>query len=191
MCRTPEGFPGMICSLRETSGPGTAARALPLFSKLHEPLPYHPPCQPWPAAAHQTRVAEQRKMEFFDESCDPEVVGGNGSATGLEMKAQVGILAGCDGVDGCHFGTRQIAGEPVFRANFLRALPSQRALRIPRIAPVACLLRQRTAAGNSWIAKRLAVVHSGPVNRLVAAATKHAPPMHELKKLERLLKCET
>jgi REP element-mobilizing transposase RayT len=56
---------------------------------------------------------------------------------------------------------------------------------------VACLLRQRTAAGNPWIAERLAMGHSGSVSRLVVAATKHPPTMRELEKLERLLKCDT
>lgn len=54
---------------------------------------------------------------------------------------------------------------------------------------VACLLRQRTTAGNPWIANRLAMGHSGSVSRLVAAATKHPPTMRELEKLGNLLKC--
>jgi REP element-mobilizing transposase RayT len=49
---------------------------------------------------------------------------------------------------------------------------------------VACLVRQRTAAGNPWIAKRLAMGHSGSVSRLVTAATKHPPTVRKLKKLD-------
>ena len=56
---------------------------------------------------------------------------------------------------------------------------------------VACLLRQRTAAGNPWIAKRLAMGHSGSVSRLVVAAAKHPPTVRELEKLGKLLKCDT
>jgi REP element-mobilizing transposase RayT len=56
---------------------------------------------------------------------------------------------------------------------------------------VACLLRQRTAAGNPWIAERLAMGHSGSVSRLVVAATKHPPTMREVEKLTKLLKCDT
>ncbi|MEO8615803.1 MAG: hypothetical protein ABI600_11735 [Luteolibacter sp.] len=56
---------------------------------------------------------------------------------------------------------------------------------------VACLLRQHTAAGNPWIAKRLAMGHSGSVSRLVATAAKHTPTMEELEKLAKLLKCNT
>jgi hypothetical protein len=60
-----------------------------------------------------------------------------------------------------------------------------------RKVPVACLLTQRTTAGNPWIAKRLAMGHSGSVSRLVVAAAKHPPIMRELEKLAKLLKCET
>ncbi len=56
---------------------------------------------------------------------------------------------------------------------------------------VACLLRQRTAAGNPWIAKRLAMGHSGSVSRLVVAAAKHPPTVRKLEKLGKLLKCGT
>lgn len=56
---------------------------------------------------------------------------------------------------------------------------------------VACLLRQRTAAGNPWIANRLAMGHPGSVSRLVVTAAKHPPTMRELKKLAILLKCDT
>jgi hypothetical protein len=56
---------------------------------------------------------------------------------------------------------------------------------------VACLFRQRTTAGNPWITKRLAMGHSGSVNPLVVAATKHPPTMRELEKLAQLLKCDT
>ncbi|MEO7097753.1 MAG: transposase [Luteolibacter sp.] len=56
---------------------------------------------------------------------------------------------------------------------------------------VACLLRQCTAAGNPWIAERLAMGHSGSVSRLVATAAKHPPTMVELEKLAKLLKCKT
>ncbi len=57
--------------------------------------------------------------------------------------------------------------------------------------PQLCLIRQRTAAGNLWIAKRLAMGHSGSVSRLVTAAAKHPPTVRELKKLDKMLKCET
>ena len=56
---------------------------------------------------------------------------------------------------------------------------------------VACLLRQRTAAGNPWIAKRLAMGHSGSVSRLVTAAAKHPKTIRELETLGKLLKCDT
>jgi hypothetical protein len=56
---------------------------------------------------------------------------------------------------------------------------------------MACLLRQRTAAGNLWIAKRLAMGHPGSVSRLVTAATMHAPSTRAVKKLDHLLKCDT
>jgi hypothetical protein len=56
---------------------------------------------------------------------------------------------------------------------------------------VACLIRQRTAAGNPWMAKRLAMGHPGSVSRLVVAAVKHSPTMRELEKLSKLLKCVT
>ena len=56
---------------------------------------------------------------------------------------------------------------------------------------VACLLRQRTTAGNPWIAKRLAMGHSGSVSRLVVAAAKHPRTMRELANLSKLLKCGT
>ena len=56
---------------------------------------------------------------------------------------------------------------------------------------VACLLRQRTSAGNPWIAKRLAMGHSGSVSRLVMTANKHPQTMRELDKLAKLLKCNT
>jgi len=56
---------------------------------------------------------------------------------------------------------------------------------------VACLLRQRTTAGNPWIAQQLVMGHSGSVSRLVAAAAKHPPTMRELAKLAILLKCDT
>jgi REP element-mobilizing transposase RayT len=56
---------------------------------------------------------------------------------------------------------------------------------------VACLLRQRTTAGNPWIAERLAMGHSGSVSRLVVTATKHPPTMREVEKLTKLLKCDT
>ena len=56
---------------------------------------------------------------------------------------------------------------------------------------VACLIRQHTAAGNPWIAERLAMGHPGSVSRLVVAAAKHPPTMRELEKLKRLLKCDT
>ena len=47
---------------------------------------------------------------------------------------------------------------------------------------VACLIRQHTAAGNPWIAERLAMGHPGSVSRLVVAAAKHPPTMRELEK---------
>lgn len=56
---------------------------------------------------------------------------------------------------------------------------------------VACLLRKFTTAGNPWIARRLAMGHPGSVSRLVAAAAIHPPTERELKKLEKLLKCNT
>jgi putative transposase len=56
---------------------------------------------------------------------------------------------------------------------------------------VACLLRQRTTAGNPWIAQRLAMGHSGSVSRLVVAAAKHPRTMRELANLSKLLKCNT
>jgi hypothetical protein len=55
---------------------------------------------------------------------------------------------------------------------------------------VARLLRQRTAASNPWIAKRLAMGHSGSVGRLVVAAAKHPSTMRALNKLAKLLKFE-
>ena len=56
---------------------------------------------------------------------------------------------------------------------------------------VASLLRQRTTAGNPWIAQRLAMGHSGSVSRLVSAAAKHPPTLRKLAKLAKLLKCDT
>ena len=56
---------------------------------------------------------------------------------------------------------------------------------------VASLLRQHTTAGNPWIAKRLAMGHSGSVSRLVVAAAKHPSKMRELERLAKLLKCDT
>ena len=56
---------------------------------------------------------------------------------------------------------------------------------------VACLLRQRTTAGNLRIAQRLAMGHSGPVSRLVKAAANPPLTMRELAKLFKLLKCDT
>jgi len=56
---------------------------------------------------------------------------------------------------------------------------------------VACLLRQRTTAGNPWIAQRLSMGHSGSVSRLVTAAAKDPQAMRELAKLVKLLKCDS
>jgi hypothetical protein len=56
---------------------------------------------------------------------------------------------------------------------------------------MACLLRQRAPAGNSWIAKRLTIGHSRSVSRLMTAADKHASSMSEAKDPDHLLKCET
>lgn len=56
---------------------------------------------------------------------------------------------------------------------------------------VACLVRQHTAAGNPWIAKRLAMGHPGSVSRLVVTAAKNPPTARELERLAKLLKCET
>jgi REP element-mobilizing transposase RayT len=56
---------------------------------------------------------------------------------------------------------------------------------------VACLLRQRTSVGNPWIAKRLAMGHSGSVSRLVMTANKHPQTKRKLDKLAKLLKCNT
>jgi hypothetical protein len=56
---------------------------------------------------------------------------------------------------------------------------------------VACLPRRRPAAGNPWIADRLAMGHPGSVNRLVVTAANDPPVMRELKKPADLLKCDT
>jgi len=53
---------------------------------------------------------------------------------------------------------------------------------------LACLLRERTAAGNPWIAKRLAMGHSGSVSCLVTTDAKHSQTMGEVEKLGKLLK---
>ncbi len=39
---------------------------------------------------------------------------------------------------------------------------------------LAALLRDRTSVGNSWIAKRLSMGHSGSVSRLIGACRKSA-----------------
>ena len=56
---------------------------------------------------------------------------------------------------------------------------------------VAVLVRERTAAGNSWIANRLCMGHPGSVSRLVVAAGNDKAMSREKKKLEKLLKCVT
>jgi putative transposase len=56
---------------------------------------------------------------------------------------------------------------------------------------VAALLRKRTAVGNGWIAERLSMGHPGSVSRLVVAASKDAKHESELKKLIKLLKCDS
>jgi hypothetical protein len=56
---------------------------------------------------------------------------------------------------------------------------------------VACLPRRRPAAGNPWIADRLAMGHPGSVNRLVVTAANDPPVMRELKNPADLLKCDT
>jgi hypothetical protein len=56
---------------------------------------------------------------------------------------------------------------------------------------VAALLRKTTAVGNGWIAERLCMGHSGSVTRLVVAASKDAKHGSELKKLMKLLKCDS
>jgi hypothetical protein len=48
---------------------------------------------------------------------------------------------------------------------------------------MACSVRQRTAADNPWIAKRLAMGHSGSVSRLVTTAVKYPQTVRELEKL--------
>lgn len=56
---------------------------------------------------------------------------------------------------------------------------------------VATLLRERTAVGNEWIAKRLAMGHSGSVSRLVVGSKSDPEMQRKFQKLKKLLKCNT
>lgn len=56
---------------------------------------------------------------------------------------------------------------------------------------VATLLRERTTVENSWIAQRLAMGHPGSVSRLVVNCGKSLTQARELKKLKKMLKCDT
>jgi putative transposase len=56
---------------------------------------------------------------------------------------------------------------------------------------VASLLRERTSVGNGWIAKRLAMGHSGSVSRLVVGSSRDPGMQRKLRKLKKMLKCDT
>jgi hypothetical protein len=55
---------------------------------------------------------------------------------------------------------------------------------------VASSLRQRTTAGNPWIAERLAKGHSRSVSRLVIAAARDPSRIQDFKNLIKMLKCD-
>jgi hypothetical protein len=70
----------------------------------------------------------------------------------------------------CHFdsciafGHAKILGLPP-TADAMAKLPKS----YSRKVVVAVLLRERTSVGNSWIAKRLAMGHSGSVSRMIGS----------------------
>jgi hypothetical protein len=61
----------------------------------------------------------------------------------------------------------------------------------PNKVLVAALLRERTSVGNEWISKRLAMGHSGSVSRLVVDSKSDPEASRKIKKLKKLLKCDT
>ena len=56
---------------------------------------------------------------------------------------------------------------------------------------VAALLRKHTAAGNRWLAQRLAMGHTGSVSRLIGAFGGDSENQKKVRELESMLKCDT
>ena len=56
---------------------------------------------------------------------------------------------------------------------------------------VEALLRKHSAAGNRWLAQRLAMGHMGSVSRLVGAFGKNKMYREKLSDLEKMLTCDT
>jgi putative transposase len=56
-----------------------------------------------------------------------------------------------------------------------------------RKVAVATLLRDRTSVGNSWIAKRLSMGHSGSVSRMIGSCRKSGGLTSTIKQLAKAL----